>query len=702
MTYTQKIICPYDCPAACGLVAETDGEKLLAVRGDKENPMTKGLICQKMQNYERSVNSPDRILTPLKRVGEKGEGKFAPITWGEAVEEITCRFKEILKEDGGNAILPVYFSGVMSVIQRRCGDAFFNRMGARQLVKSLCSSAKGAAYQSVMGKTGCLDPRELKDSDFILVWGSNVKATRIHTMPVLAQARREGKRVVLVEVCAADMADYCDQVILIRPGTDGALALAMMHVLTEEGLADEEYLEKNAEGYGEFRETLGTYTPEWAQEITGVPAGTIRELARELGAASAPAILMGSGPSRQGNGGMNVRLVVILSAFTGAWGKPGGGFCGSNPGAGPYVEEERVTRPDFRRKRSLQENGGLNGKETESGRGTEGEKYQEAEPVNINQLGQALCSMEKGRKIRAVYVYGSNPALTVSGQWAVQKGLSRQDLFTVVHERFMTDTARYADIILPATFSVEQTDCYTAYGYCTFGTAYRAVKPAGQCKSNWDVFCLLAKAMGYEEEYFDRTEEKVLKELLAHPAEGLLNISKEDWQTLKTGGVISTPFADHGKFLTESGRMRIVDKSLERPVPCYVENHGGPESLRLIAVPSLYTLNSTFLDREDLTGRRGQAGILIHPEDAAERGIKDGELVEVFNDLAQVEFVARVTDRVARGAVAVPGVFRKSAGGRGLHVNALHHQRVSDMGAATTLNDNTVEVRPAARYCDSL
>ncbi|MCI8660319.1 MAG: molybdopterin-dependent oxidoreductase [Lachnospiraceae bacterium] len=681
MTYTQKTICPYDCPAACGLLAETDGTRLVTVQGDKDHPMTKGLICRKMQNYEKSVNSVNRILTPLKRVGEKGEGRFVPVTWEEAVEEIAGRFQEILKEDGGNAILPVYFSGVMSVIQRRCGDAFFNRLGARQLVKSLCSSAKGAGYKSVMGDTGCLDPRELKDSDFILIWGSNVKSTRIHTMPVLAQARKEGKRVVLVEACALDMADTCDQVVLLKPGTDGALALAMMHVLAKEGMTDEEYLKKHARGYELFKKTLVTYTPEWAGEITGVPAETIRELAREYGKASAPAILMGSGPSRQGNGGMNVRLVVILSAITGAWGKPGGGFCGSNPGAGPYVAEERVTRPDFRKKEWEDEAG---------------------EPVNINQLGQALCCEEKGKRIRALYVYGSNPALTVSDQSAVLKGLARSDLFTVVHERFITDTARYADFVLPATFSVEQTDCYTAYGYCTFGTAYQVVKPAGQCKSNWDTFRLLARAMGYEEEYFDRTEEEVLWDLLEHPDKGLLNISEEEWQLLEKGGVITTPFADHGRFLTEDGRIQIVNESLADPLPCYRENHGGQEPLCLVAVPSFYTLNSTFLDREDLTGRRGEARIFLHPADGAARGIKEGDLVEVFNDLAQVCFRAGISDRVAKGVAAVPGVFRQDADGRALHVNALHHERLSDMADATTLNDNRVEIRLAARYCDSL
>lgn len=666
-TYIQKTICPYDCPASCGLLAETDGRRILRVKGDPSHPMAHGLICNKMQHYERSIHSPERILTPLRRDGEKGEGRFVPITWDEAVREITDRWKRILDEDGGNAILPLYYSGVMSIIQRRCGNAFFNRLGACELVMSLCSAAKGAGYEAVMGETGCLDPRELKDSDFYLIWGSNVKATRIHTMPLLKRARDQGKRVVLIEVCACDMAPYCDEVILLRPGSDGALALAMMHVMAKEGLADEEYLKTHSDGYEEFRETLFQYTPQWAQQITGVPARQIKALAREYAAAKAPAIVLGSGPSRQGNGGMNNRLITILSTFTGAWGKPGGGFCGCNPGAGPYVDNDRVFRPDFRRR---------------PGR-----------VVNINQAAEALECREPGKVIKSLYVYGSNPVGSISNQTAMLRGLEREDLFTVVHERFMTDTARYADIILPATFSVEQTDCYNAYGYCTFGTAKKIIEPAGQCKSNWDTFSLLARAMGFEEPYFYRSEEQVLEELLSHPASGLADISDEDWRTLQEGGVISTSFADHGRFLTENGRFQIVNRKLSEPVPRYVENYGGKQPLRLVAVPAFYTLNSVFEYREDLVEKRGDMCLIMNPEDAAEREIADGDMVTAFNELAQVRFRARLTPLIARGAVGVPGVYRMESAEGGFLMNALTHGRVTDMGAATTLNDNTVEVR---------
>jgi len=325
-SYIRKTICPYDCPTSCGLLAETDGIRILGVKGDPDHPAAKGLICRKMQHYEQSIHSPERIITPMKRVGAKGEGRFEPMTWDAAVKEIAGRWSRILEEDGADAILPMNYSGVMSVLQRKCGDAFFNRMGACDLVRTLCSSAKGAGYEAVMGQTGCLDPRELSDSSFYLVWGSNMKATRLQSMPALIQARRQGKRVVLIESCAADMEAYCDQTILIRPGTDGALALAMMHVMEEENLADRDFLTCQAKGYEAFRKTLAPYTSAWAEEETGIPAEVIAGLAREYASAPAPAIILGSGPSRYGNGGMTTRLITILSAYTGAWGRPGGGL----------------------------------------------------------------------------------------------------------------------------------------------------------------------------------------------------------------------------------------------------------------------------------------------------------------------------------------------------------------------------------------
>lgn len=664
-----KTICPYDCPTSCGLVADTDGSRILKVKGDPDDPVSRGLICNKMQHYEASIHSSRRILTPLRRAGDKGEGRFVPVSWDEAVGEITSKWRRALGESGPDSILPFYYSGVMSLIQRHCGEALFNRMGACSLTMSLCASAKSAGYSAVMGDTGCLDPRELADSDYYVVWGCNMKATSLRSMADIARARRSGKRVVLVESYAGDMAPFCDQVLLVAPGTDGALALAMMHVLVREGLADADFLRGETEGFEAFRDTLEAYPPAWAEGVTGVPARAIVEFAREFAAASAPAIILGSGNSRHGNGGMTVRLITILSAFTGAWGRPGGGLCGCNPGGGPYVDADRIKRPDLRR----------------SARRT----------VNINRLASALRGGDGEAPIRCLHVHACNPVASVADQQGILRGLCNPGLFTVVHERFMTDTARHADIILPATFSVEHSDCYASYGYRSFGTAYKIVPPPGECKSNWDIFRLLAEGMGYGDGHFGRSEEDLLEELLANPLPGLQRLSASQREILKTGGVVSAPFAEHTAWKTPSGRMRIVNGDLAEPMPRYVANHGGGHPLRLIAAPSVETLNSIFLERDGLVERRGAMSLVMHADDAAARGIGDGDEVRAFNDLGEVAFTARTTSLIARGTVAAPGVFDSRGAAGGNLVNTLHHERLSDIGEATTLNDNTVDVRKA-------
>jgi len=665
----RKTICPYDCPTTCGLLVETDGTRVFKVGGDPDDPVTGGVICRKMRHYEKSIHSPERILTPLRRTGAKGEGLFAPISWDEAVGEICGRWKAELSNFGPDSILPFYYSGVMSLIQRNCGDALFNKMGACSLVKTLCASAKSAGYASVMGDTGCLDPRELRHSDLYIVWGSNMKATRFQSMADILKARKQGRRIVLIESCADEMASYCDQVVLVSPGTDGALALAMMHVLAAEGLADFDFLETESVGFREFRATLDAYTPAWAQGLTGVPAEIIVALAREYAAASAPAIILGSGNSRYGNGGMTVRLITILSAFTGAWKRPGGGLCGCSPGGGPYVDMSRITRPDFR--------------------------TNTARRININMLASALNATDGGTPIRCLHVYGSNPVASVCDQQGIRRGLLAPDLFTVVHERFMTDTARHADIILPATFSVEHADCYSAYGYCSFGYAPQVITAPGECKSNWDIFRLLAQAMGYTDDFFRRTEDELVAELLDHPLAGLRNLGGEQLQALREGGMVSVPFADHTAWKTPSGKMQILDPAQKSPLPKYTERHGGAYPLRLIATPSSETLNSIFLERGDLVADRGRMSLAMHPDDASVRGIADGDAVMAFNDLGTVAFNARVTPLVARGAVAAPGVFSAAQSGNANLVNTLHHERLSDIGEATTLNDNTVDVRKA-------
>ena len=669
-TTIHKMSCPYDCPSTCGLEAEIEDGRLIKVKNDKTHPVSKNGICRKMQHYEQDIYSADRLRTPLRRVGRKGEAKFEPISWDEAVREITDQFKAIIEKWGAEAILPCVYSGVMSDIQRNCGDAFFNRMGASELVKTLCSSAKGAGYDAVVSKTGCLEPTELNDSDLYLIWSCNMAATRLQTLADLQKPANRHKKKILIDVYPNPTAAYCDQVITIKAGTDGALALSMMHVLKNEHLVDKSFVEKYTSGYPAFAETLDVYTPEWAESETGIPAEVIRQLAREFGQAKAPAIILGSGNSRHGNGGMTVRLITILSALTGAWQHPGGGLCGCTPIDTDYVNKSLITRPDFRKK--------------------------PARKININQIGQALA-MEGKEAVRGFYVYGCNPANTVSDQQLIIRGLEREDLFTVVHERFMTDTARYADIVLPATFSVEQTDIYRAYGYCTLSTGRKLVDAPGECRSNWDTFCLLAKGMGYADDYFDRSENEMLDILLSHPTRAIVETSDEAKETLRQGGSIALPFSDHLAFGTETGKMLIVNEKLAEPMPHYMAGYSGKcqdYPLHLVAAPSVWSLNSTFLDREHLMASRKEMTLWLNPEDAGTRQITDGMPVMAFNELGEVQFTARVDDRVAAGNAVSEGIFADHQTQNGSGFNTLTHGRLSDIGAATTMNDNRVDVRP--------
>ena len=666
----RKMSCPYDCPSTCGLLAEIENGRIVKVKNDKTHPVSKNGICRKMQHYEQDIYSMDRLMKPMRRVGKKGEGKFEPISWNEAVREITDHFKDIIEKWGSEAILPCVYSGVMSDIQRSCGDAFFNRMGALELVKTLCSSANGAGYDAGVGKTGCLEPTELNDSDLYLIWSCNMAATRLQTLADLQKPANRHKKKILIDVYPNPTAAYCDQVITIKAGTDGALALAMMNVLKNEHLVDKSFVGKYTSGYPEFAETLDAYTPEWAESETGIPAEVIRQLAREFGEAKAPAIILGSGNSRHGNGGMTVRLITILSALTGAWQHPGGGLCGCTPIDTDYVNKSLITRPDFREKA--------------------------ARKININQIGQALA-MEGKEAVRGFYVYGCNPANTVSDQQLILKGLEREDLFTVVHERFMTDTARYADILLPATFSVEQTDIYRAYGYCTLGTGRKLVDAPGECKSNWDTFCLLAKGMGYSEDYFDRSEDEMLDILLSHPTKAIAETSDEAKETLRQGGSVVLPFSDHLAFGTETGKMMIVNEKLAEPMPHYTADYSAKCQdwpLHLVAAPSVWSLNSTFLDREQLMKSRKGMTLWLNPEDAKVRKIEDGMSVIAFNELGEVQFTACIDQRVAVGNAVSEGVFASHQTQNGCGFNTLTHGRLSDIGAATTMNDNRIDIRP--------
>ncbi|HET20009.1 MAG TPA: molybdopterin oxidoreductase family protein, partial [Chromatiales bacterium] len=487
----RRSVCPYDCPDTCGLLVEVEGEQVVKVSGDPEHPFTRGFLCPKMQHYERTVHSPRRLTTPLLRRGAKGSGDFEPITWDEAIERIVDRWQAIIAAHGGEAILPYSYGGTLGLVQRNAGHPFFHALGASRLARTICSPAKGAGWQAIMGDTMVPPPDEVVQSDLVILWGVNAAATNIHYLPFVQQARRRGASVWLIDTYRTPTAAGVDRVMLLRPGSDGALALAMMHVLAREGLVDHEFVAAQVQGYEAFAaEVLPACTPIWASGRTGLPAALIEELARAYAGAQAPCIRLGSGLSRYGNGAMTVRTIAALPALVGAYGKIGGGCFPSTSTSAAFAAAE-LTREDLL-----------------------------AAPtrlINMNQLGHALTELQ-APPIQSLYVYHANPAAATPDQNAVLRGLAREDLFTVVHERFLTDTARYADIVLPATSSVEHSDLYRSYCTYVIQRARPCIPPVGESRSNREVFTLLARALGFDEEIYRRSAEELIDHLLSLPS----------------------------------------------------------------------------------------------------------------------------------------------------------------------------------------
>ncbi|MDO4466764.1 MAG: molybdopterin-dependent oxidoreductase [Bacillota bacterium] len=655
MNNKRKSICPYDCPQACGLEITLENEQIVKVEGDKEHPVFKGLICHKMRNYQAAIYNKERILTPLKRIGKKGEGMFQEVSWEQAIQEITDHWHHDLQEYGPDAILGVSSSGTQGLLQKNIVDALFNKIGGRKVEMTLCSGAKTGAFESLTNNSGSLCPSQMMDSDYYLVWSSNVRNTRLATLALLTNQRKQGKKIVNIDVFTKDNASYFDENIQIRPGSDGALALAMMHILVQEGYSDDIFMQEFCVGYEEFRDTLIQYTPEWAEPITGIDASTIRRIAREFGKAKSPCILLGTGMSRRLNGGMNTRLVIILSAITGAWKKEGGGFVGRNPRSGPCIDLNKITNPQFRKH---------NGK-----------------VENINLLSNTF----QDSSLHSLYISGANPVHSIHNQKGAIQGLKRDDLFCVVHDRIHTATTKYADIILPATYSVEHSDLYMASGFNTFSSAYQITKPLGQAKSNWDTICLLAKGMGYTEEIFSKNVEEMMKELLENPLPPLNQVNLD---ILHTGGSVLLPYPNRTKLKTADGKMHIYDAKLAYPLPQYVPNLEDDYPLSLVCIPDFYTLNSVFDDRKDLLKKRGECIVYIHPEDARTRNIKDRDSVLLYNDLGSFHCTCSISPQIVEGCVAISGSFP---------FNLLHHARISDMGKGTTLNDNRVEMKKCAK-----
>lgn len=658
-----RTVCPYDCPDSCGIIAETDGIKILGVHGDSEHPVTKGFLCRKMQNYEKDINSPHRILKPLKRTGNKGSGEFKEITWDEAISEICTKWKDIMKDYGSSAILPYSYAGTMGLVQRNCGEAFFARLGASNLIRTICSSAKGAGYSMVLGSSQDYDPSHLVNSDYIVLWGSNPKVNRIHIMPYLNEAKKNGAKIVFVETYNNVSISIGDDVLLIKPGTDSLFILAMLNYLDENKLIDKDFIEKYTSGYEMLKENFKKYSVEDVCKVTGIDKDKFTEFCREYATAKKPMILAGSGMSRHTNGAEAVRLLVCLPAVIGAWVR-GGGTAGFS-GAGAALDVSLVKRPDFIDK--------------------------SIRSINMNQLGNALLDIENP-PIKSFYVYNSNPAVMTPDQSRVLKGLEREDLFTVVHDRYLTDTAKYADIILPAVFSVEQDDVSYAYGHYHIQRSLKVVEPQGESKSNWDTFRILAKGMGFEDEYFNKTEREMVEEIINKPNKLRDMLSDEDKERFINGYGVKLPQPDVMKFKTKDGKIDFYNPSAKPPVPDYNESKDNKYPMRLVMVHCIHSLNSNFSYREELMENRGKISLKISKQDAEKRNIENGMLIRAFNDYGSITVSACVTDEVPEGTAIADGVFQKKFTYGDGNFSSLLSEELTDAGEASTLNAGTVEI----------
>ncbi len=673
-----KTVCALDCPDTCSMLVTVNEGKVTRLQGDPDHPLTRGFLCHKVAHYDRRLYSPLRILQPLHRTGEKGEGKFAPVSWDEALDEIASQWKKIIAEDGGEAILPYSYGGSLGVVQRLVGHRLFYRMGASQLLRTICDPAAVAGWDVTIGKAVSTDLQVAAASDFILIWGMNVAATSVHFVPIIKQARARGAEVVLVDPCRNRTSHLADRQIMPLPGTDAALALGMMRVLIEENLTDASYIERHTLGFQALRERVMTeYPVERVSKITAVPGDEIAELARAYGRAKGPFLRAGFAFTRHAHGAMAMRTIACLPGLVGAFERPGGGAHHETAGAFEF-NYDRVTGADQFKPKTRQ--------------------------INMVKLGDALLDLAKP-PVRSLYVYNCNPAAVTPDQSRVHAGLRREDLFTVVHEQVHNDTVDYADIVLPAPTFLEYMDLYKSYGHYHLQIGSPVVPPLGQSKPNLEVFRLLARRMGFSDACFDDDEMAVMVQALDTASPYFEPI---DFERLRSGGperlkVDSNPFAEG--FFTPSGKLEFYSQTLASrgmdPLPAYVPppqevsvSEGSKYPLRLINPPSVHFLNTTFGAVENQRARMKRPEIKINPGDASQRGIRDGTLVRVSNALGECHLHAVVTGDVIPGVVAAeanwwPKHMDKNAG-----LNVLMSSRLTDLGEGSTLQGNWVEIAP--------
>jgi anaerobic selenocysteine-containing dehydrogenase len=661
--------CPHDCPDTCALRITVQDDAVVKLAGDPDHPPTHGALCTKVSRYAERTEHPERVLHPLKRVGPKGSGQFVRVSWDEALDDIAARLKTIAAREP-QAILPYSYAGTMGLLQgESMAMRFFHQLGASRLDRTICSSAGGEALLATYGGKVGMHVEQFAQAKLIVIWGSHSIASNLHFWTFAQAAKRAGARLWCIDPRRTETADKCHRHLAIRPGSDGALAFALMHELIVRDEVDRDYVERHVRGFEGLRERALQWPPERAAEVCGVSADDIRELARDYAQLAPAAIRLNYGMQRTHGGGNAVRLIALLPCLVGAWRQAAGGLLLSSSGWFAGVRNDAaLQRPDL-----------LGGRTPRT--------------INMSTIGDDLLGAQP--KIEAVIVYNSNPVAVAPESRKVAAGFAREDLFTVVLEHFLTDTADHADYVLPATTQLEHLDVHTSYGHTYALINEPALKARGESRPNTQIFRDLAARMGYTDACFADDDEALARAAFKPGTVSLDELRAQGWVKLPLPDV---PFAEGG-FPTPDGRAHA-----DGPVPDFVPNHECAERtpqlaarypLAMISPPARHFLNSTFVNVKSLRGIEGEPLVEIHPDDAAARGIAAGSLVRVFNDRGEYRCRADVSTRARPGVVNGLGIWWRKFGLDGRNVNELTHQRLTDIGRAPAFYDCLVEVAPA-------
>lgn len=681
-----KAACPHDCPDTCALhvtVREEQGRRVaIRIAGDPAHPTTAGTLCTKVSRYLERTYHPERVLHPLKRVGPKGRGEFVRVGWDDAIADIAARLREIAARDP-QRIVPYSYAGTMGLVQGESMAArFFHKLGASFLDRTICATAGGEAMNYTLGTRTGTAMEAFADAQLIVFWGTNAIASNLHLWSFAQQAKRKGAKLVAIDPYRSLTAEKCHEHIALLPGTDGALALGIMHVLIREGWLDRDYIERYTLGFDALAQRAREFDPDRVAALCGIRAAQVESLARDYWSIRPAAIRLNYGMQRAHGGGAAARAIACLPALAGHWRDPAGGVLLSTSG---LFEKNlaALQRPDL-----------LAGRRPRT--------------INMSTIGHDLLRADP--PIEALVVYNSNPVAVAPQSREVAQGFAREDLFTVVLEHFRTDTTDYADYVLPATTQLEHLDVHAAYGHMYMLANNPAIEPLGEALPNTEIFRRLAGAMGFTDPCFAESDDAIAAVAFrdAGPTAGY------DWERLKRDGWQRlavperyAPFAEGG-FPTPSGKceffsQRLADMGLD-PLPGYVPPYEGPVSapelasrypLAMISPPARNFLNSTFVNVQSLRDTEGEPQLDIHPADAAARGIADGDRVRVFNDRGSFELKARVTDRARPGVVVALSIWWKKLARDGRNANEVTHQRLTDFGRAPTFYDCLVEVARA-------